>query len=160
SERVLTDALGRCQARLGKEHSQTRLAMMELADTYAAQQKYAEAERLLIQVVPLSSQQDGSEHPETLMAKKALATVQGADGMLDEALAAQRGVPGDGPPERLLTIVSLASRCLGQNKRLDEIEPLLKGAWQACRVSLDRNHEIREAVLALLAALYGTKRDP
>ena len=58
---------------LGAEHPQTLLHATNLASTYSNQGRIAEAEGLLVGVLPVFRRVCGAAHPETLRAARNLA---------------------------------------------------------------------------------------
>ena len=58
---------------LGEEHPDTIWAMGNLADTYESLGKYADAEKLQIQVLDMRNRLLGEKHPDTITAMSNLA---------------------------------------------------------------------------------------
>jgi eukaryotic-like serine/threonine-protein kinase len=166
AEQFLRTTLDRVRGVWGDEHSETLEVLGDLATALQSQAKFAESEPLLARVVAVSQKREGPEHPQTLTAKACLAAAWFGLGRrteaiqtLEEVMPHMRRVLGNSHPDTLIAMGSLGEMYLSYEARWPDAEAILIEAWKGSRETLDNRHLTRDAILALLAALYSQKKE-
>ncbi|KAJ7073025.1 hypothetical protein C8F01DRAFT_1225797 [Mycena amicta] len=85
AETLRSDILIRSDARLGREHPKTFVAMTKLAETFGSLGQYTEAQKLEEQVLEKQTKLLGAEHPNTIAAIANLAATFWSLGQYTEA---------------------------------------------------------------------------
>jgi CHAT domain-containing protein len=136
------------------------LSLDNLAQNYAAQGRYGEAEPLLREALRARREVFGPRHPDTLASLNHLAELYLAQGRYDdaepllrEALQARREVLGPRHPGTLTSLNSLAVLYYSQG-RYGDAEPLLQEALRTRREVLGPRHPDTLTSLNSLAELY------
>ena len=122
---------------LGEEHPDTILAMSGLAATYEGLGKYADAEKLQIQVLNMRNRLLGEEHPHTLTAMENLAKtyhhlkkVKYAEQLEIQVADTRRRIFGEGHPDTIKAVASLAAIRFQANANTSGAEPRKTGkSW-------------------------------
>jgi CHAT domain-containing protein/tetratricopeptide (TPR) repeat protein len=136
------------------------LSLENLAQIYAAQGRYGDAEPLLRDALRVRREVLGPRHPDTLTSLNNLAELYVAQGrygdaepLLQEALQARREVLGPRHPGTLTSLSSIAVLYYSQGRYV-EAEPLLQEALQTRREVLGPRHPDTLTSLNSLADLY------
>jgi len=126
SERLLLQAVETYASVLGTDNSDTLSAMHELALTYQAQGRNADAASIQEQVLENRGRILGEEHPDTLSAMNNLAYTYQAQGrnadaarIEEEVLTKGRRILGEEHPDTLSTMNNLACTYQAQGRNAD-----------------------------------------
>ena len=114
---------------LGPEHPETVGAMNDLAIVLNRMGKFAEEQKILEEVVAVKRRTLGPEDPVTLRSVNNLAIVLAMQGLLEDAVEARGGNPGNPAP------------CRGS--RVDRHAALGRTTWRSCSRHLGRWAEAR-----------------
>jgi eukaryotic-like serine/threonine-protein kinase len=165
AEALLVSLLETYRRIKGPVAQETLDVINSLGVVYGVQKKNADAERLLVEAVKVSKEEIGDLHPNTLTTMsnlgqtyRALGRNAEAERILRDVLKAKRQVFGDQHPETLYSMAVLGEFYVSNGKP-DIGEKLLVEAREGCRLSLDRDNEITELVLAELSVVYLQRRD-
>ncbi|OQD98057.1 hypothetical protein PENSOL_c010G04757 [Penicillium solitum] len=153
---------------LGPEHLTTVKSMKKLASTYRKQNQFAEAAKLLEQVVAIQNTKLGEGHPSTLNNMSKIALLYIEHGNLLETLKLDIKVF----EKKKLTLVDLGEEVLsptyrsvlkwkmslvstyqGQHK-LDSAENLGREVTTTCQASFGTNHPLTLSSMEKLASIY------
>jgi len=145
---------------LGNEDLKRVTALNNLAISYQAQGRLAEAEPLLAEATEVLLKVHGPEHSDTLTAINNLAQLyflQGnlaeAERRLNEVLKVRNRVSGPDHPDTLGTKIDLAIVYQGQ-RRWAEAEPLLKDVIEGRRRTQGADHRDTLNAMSSLATFY------
>ncbi|KAJ7061278.1 hypothetical protein C8F01DRAFT_1288718 [Mycena amicta] len=131
AETLRSDILIRSDARLGREHPKTLVAMTKLAETFWSLGQYTEAQKLQEQVLEKRTKLLGAEHPNTIHATAELAATFWSLGQYTEAqkleeqvLKKQTKLLGAEHPNTILATANLAEtyRSLGQYTEAQKLQ--------------------------------------
>jgi tetratricopeptide (TPR) repeat protein len=152
--------LGARTAKLGADHIDTLATKTNVAVTYEAQRKYAQAETLFKEVLEARTAKQGVDHPDTLKTTDNLALVyenqrkySEAATLLKEVLDVQTNKRGANHPDTLTTKNSLA-RLYWLMKMLDRSIPLFEEVVEQRKKKLGANHTDTLIALANLGVNY------
>ena len=145
-------------------HPNTLMSMNNLADVYAAEGKYAQAEALLSKDLELKRRVLGPEHPGTLGALADAAAVYEQDGKYalaetraTQALAGRRHLLGSEHPNTTAAAAVLALVYVSQ-RRFAEAEPLAREVFEFARKKQPEDWERYRVESLLGASLAGDKK--
>jgi tetratricopeptide (TPR) repeat protein len=148
----------------GAEHPDTLMSMHNLALTYSDQRRYAEAEKLLTQVLETRKRVLRDDHPGTLMSMHNLASIYSdqrryaeAEKLLTQVLETRKRVLGDDHPDTLISMHKLASTYSGQG-RYAEAEKLLTQVLETRKRVLGDDHPGTLSSMHKLASIYSDQR--
>jgi len=139
----------------------------DLASLYAEQEKYAEAEPLVRQVLAFREQHLGNEHPDTVRCINNLShcclglrNYSEAEVLLKCALdICERDQPGKVPKD-LVTCLENLGACYIEQQRFSEAEPLLKRALALSEQQLGVKTITQASILHKLAKVYASRNTP
>jgi len=145
---------------LGQEHPDTLAAMIELASLYSRQDKYEQAEALMVKILAAQQRIRGEQHEKTAEAMNQLAVVitrrgrfADAEPLLVKALAVRRRTLGDENVFTLSTMSNLATIYYSQGK-FSQALPLFAGILATDRRVLGEEHPETLTVMNNLAAVH------
>ena len=120
---------------LGEEHPDTLTSAANLATTYRALGKYAEAEKIELDVLATRKRVLGEEHPDTLASAANLASTYHRQGKYAEAeqiqldvLETRKRVLGEEHLDTLISAANLVSTYRALGKKHAEAEKILLGS--------------------------------
>ena len=149
---------------LGPEHPDTLASMVNLAEAYGYQGKYAQAEALYSQTLEMMHRVLGPEHPNTLYTLSDFASMyqhQGkyalAETYAAQALAGRRHALGPEHPDTMASAADLALAYVSQGK-FAESEPLAREAMEFNRKKQPDDWQGFRAETLLGASLAGQKK--
>ena len=156
-------ALLLAETSLGRDHTDTIIHVLNLAEVYKAQARFGEAEPLYRRVLEVRERELGNEHADTLKSVNTLALLYYARGRYSEAeqlhrraLEARERVLGRDHPSTLASVNNLALLYKAQGRR-DEAEPLYQRALEANERVLGREHPSTITGVNNLGALYAVE---
>jgi len=145
---------------LGPEHHETLQTSTLLADLYALETKYAQAETLFANVLAAQRHQLGGEHSDTLATENDLAVVSvltgkyaAAEPLYVHVLQARRRLLGDASLDTLETMNNLAQLYRRQGK-FAQAEPLFLKVLEGEQRALGEEHPTPLGTVNNLATLY------
>jgi tetratricopeptide (TPR) repeat protein len=134
------------RAKLGDDHPDTLLSMINLASSYWAAGQNDRAIPLYEQVLKAQRAKLGDDHPGTLITMNNLGTAYRDAGQVDRALAlheqvlkVQRAKLGDDHPDTLISLHNLAA-ALRESGQVDRAIPLHEQALNALGAKLGEDH--------------------
>jgi tetratricopeptide (TPR) repeat protein len=145
---------------LGAQAEEALASTAMLAEAYALEGRWDEAEQLQVQVMETRKTKLGADHPDTLMSMANLASTYLKQGRWDEAeqlfvevMETRRAKLGVDHPDTLTSMANLALTYLNQG-RWDEAEQLFVQVMETRRIQLGVDHPDTLTSMANLTSTY------
>ncbi|MFC2161237.1 tetratricopeptide repeat protein [Acidobacteriota bacterium] len=145
---------------LGRKHTETLIAVHDLANLYWYQNRLKDAESLYLKVVNIRTQELGEEHPDSLKANYDLASLyllqdryNECEKLASKTLEIQRRVLGEDHPDTLASQANLVSLYHDQGRTEDAVNGAVEIVETRQRV-LGENHPETLRSMLNLAIIY------